>query len=87
MQYKNDTIQQLERAMESDTTNALKSSLSLKMAMPSLSLYPPDSIKLAAKDTVAKSAATSKWLSLAFLKKEVSKPLLRLLWLSSSKVI
>ena len=37
--------------MESDTT--LKSGLSLKMAMPSLSLYPPGSIKLAAKDTVA----------------------------------
>ena len=73
--------------MESDTTNALKSGLSLKMAMPSLSLYPPGSIKLAAKDTVAKSAATRKWLSLAFLKKDVSKPLLRLLWLLSSKVI
>ena len=32
----------------------------LKMAMPSLSLYPSDSIKPAAKDTVATSAATSK---------------------------
>ena len=59
------------RAMVSDTTNALKDAFFVKIAIPSVPLWPPGKVKPAAKVTVAVSVATIKWVSLAFFTEEM----------------